>query len=181
MVPEDDEWDDWFKRRSAYFDKFWKDIFKDIDEMDRALEGFSGLPPDEWDKMGRPQYYGFSIDVGPDGKPTIREFGNVKRKGLVPNIRDEIEPLIDVVEKEKEITVVAEVPGVDKNDIGLTCDGKKLRIEAKSSARKYMKELPLPAEVDPKSGRANYRNGILEVKLTKRTPSAPTGEEIKIE
>jgi HSP20 family protein len=177
----DDEWDDWYKKRLAYFDRFWKEIFKDIEEMDRALEGFSDLSPEEWGKLGRPQYYGFSINVGPDGKPTIREFGNVKRRGLMPNIRDEIEPLTDVVEKEKEVTVVAEVPGVDKGDISLTCDGRRLKIEARSSARKYLKELHLPAEVDPKSGKATYRNGILEVRLTKRTPSAPAGEEIKIE
>jgi len=180
MIPSD-EWDDWFRRRYSHFDQFWKDIFKDIEEMDRALERFYSISPEEWDKLGRPQYYGFSISVGPDGKPVIREFGNVKRAGLVPSIRDEIEPLTDVVEKEKEVTVVAEVPGVDKKDITLTCDGKRVRIEAKSGRRKYLKELDLPSEVDPRSGKAAYKNGILEVTLTKRTPSPPSGEQISVE
>jgi len=181
MVP-DDEWDDWLKKRYSYLDKFWKEIFKDIEEMDRTLDE---LPlesaPEEWGKLGHPQYYGFSISVGPDGKPVIKEFGNVKRKGLTPNVSDEIEPLADVVEKEKEITVVAEVPGVEKNDIDIVCDGKKVRIEAKSKLRKYLKELALPAEVEPKSGKATYKNGVLEVTLTKKTPSSPSGEEIRVE
>ena len=181
MVP-DDEWDDWLKKRYTYLDKFWKEIFKDIEEMDHTLEGFSSeFSPEEWDKLGPPQYYGFSISVGPDGKPVIREFGNVKRKGLTPNVSDEIEPLADVVEKEKEITVVAEVPGVEKNDIDIICDGRKVKIEAKSKLRKYLKELVLPAEVEPKSGKATYKNGVLEVTLTKKTPSAPSGEEIRVE
>jgi len=180
-MSDEEGWDDWFRRRYTYFDRFWKEIFKDIDEMDRALERFSSLSPEEWERLGRPQYYGFSISVGPDGKPVIREFGNVKRAGLVPSIRDEIEPLTDVVEKDTEISVVAEVPGIDKKDINLTCDGKRVKIEAKSEMRKYLKELTLPAEVDPKSGKARYKNGILEVTLAKKAPSPPRGEGIQIE
>src|ERR687885_2037407 len=67
-----------------------------------------------------PYYYGYQITVGPDGKPHVREFGNVRpsARGLVEQsgVR---EPLVDTAldEKENTLTVTAEMPGVTKQDI----------------------------------------------------------------
>jgi len=46
--------------------------------------------------------------------------------------------------------------------------------------RKYYKELELPAEVDPKTAKSIYRNGVLEVTLAK-IKEKPKGEPIKVE
>ena len=76
-----------------------------------------------------PIVYGYSMTVGPDGKPVIREFGNVKRgpsKEWKEAISDTREPLVDVVEGDKEVRVIAELPGAKKQDIELTVDGKSL-------------------------------------------------------
>src|SRR5919112_6596266 len=54
-----------------------------------------------------PLVYGYSMTIGPDGKPNVREFGNVKSNGqrnllapagkdARPQISSEREPLVDV-------------------------------------------------------------------------------------
>jgi HSP20 family protein len=63
-----------------------------------------------------PLVYGYSMTVGPDGKPRIREFGNVKPSRLKhggfsrPEISGETEPLMDVTTTDKEVKVVVEMP-----------------------------------------------------------------------
>ncbi len=87
---EDDElFPEWFKRRWRIPTSNWFDDFeRSFEEMFRGME----LPKDlirerkipgggTVKEMG-PFVYGYSFSQGPDGKPVIREFGNVK-----PSIR----------------------------------------------------------------------------------------------
>ena len=68
------------------------------------------------------------MKTGPDGKPHISEFGNVKQgrvdgeQSVGPVVKDAREPLVDVMDAEKEIIVIAELPGVEKTDIDLLSD-----------------------------------------------------------
>ena len=57
----------------------------------------------------------------------------------------------------------------------------KLIIQAESGDRKYYKEVKLPAKVKVESAKANYKNGVLEVKLEKKKSREDEGFEIKIE
>ena len=178
------------KRRGFIFDEdFFSDFFssfgdefermsKDMDEM---FEQFRRMPKDELNKkgikMGGPYVYGFNIRIGPDGKPDIKQFGNVpkiKEKGMT----DEREPLIDVVDKKDEIIVMAEVPGIERKDINLTIKQDNMTIDVKNPERKYNKTIKLPSNVDPKSAKANYKNGVLEV-ILKKTKAKE--RELKIE
>jgi HSP20 family protein len=58
-----------------------------------------------------------SMTIGPDGKPKVREFGNVKSpfssRGFStrPLISSEREPLADVTTTDKDVKVVVEIPG----------------------------------------------------------------------
>ncbi|MEM4062072.1 MAG: archaeal heat shock protein Hsp20 [Desulfurococcaceae archaeon] len=193
--------EEWWRRRR----RFWERDFEDInDELDRIFEDilrdmrhlmrrfYYGFPsPEEFEKEMRelekrgikPYVYGFSITIGPDGKPVIREFGNVKRVRGRPEIIEEREPLVDVFEKDDEVIVVAEIPGVDKDkiDLKITEDGKTLIIRASNEERKYYKEVELPAKVDPDTSRATYKNGVLEVKLKKIGKEEGKGFKIKVE
>jgi len=128
-----------------------------------------------------PFVYGFSVRIGPDGKPEIQEFGNVvPRRFGRPEIREEREPIVDVYEEDEEVRVIAELPGVSKDDIELrVLDERRLVIKASGEERKYYKEVDLPCPVDPDSAKAAYRNGILDVKLKKR--AKPEGRRVKIE
>ena len=70
---------------------------------------------------------------------------------------------VDVHETDEEVRVVADLPGVAKDDISLQCDGEYLTIGAASDVREYDERITLPARVDPESGSATYNNGVLEV------------------
>jgi len=168
--------------------KKYKDPFDLFDEMIREMEEeierfereFMRLGGEEGAKVYGPYVYGFRITVGPDGKPKIEEFGNVKNYKGKPLVSEEREPLVDVIEKGDEVRVVAEVPGVNKDQIKVKVSGNKVIIQAQGEDRKYYKEVELPAEVDDKSAKATYNNGVLQVTLKKK-PQQETGTEVKIE
>jgi len=150
------------------------------------------MPDGSTVKEWGPFVYGYSMTIGPDGKPQIREFGNVKpslkpeapfgprRPGL--DIKEEREPLVDVISTNNEVKVVAELPGVEKSDIKLYGTEKTLNISVDTAQRKYFKEVDLPTNVNPKTAKSVYKNGVLEVTLTKiKEEKKPKGEPIKIE
>ncbi|MCD6488569.1 MAG: Hsp20/alpha crystallin family protein [Desulfurococcales archaeon] len=174
------------RRKSIFdiFDEFFREIDEELYRFMRDFELFSrefGHKGKEYQVYG-PYVYGFRIFIGPDGKPKIEEFGNVRRISGKPVISEEREPLVDVFEEGDEIVVIAELPGVDKDKINIKVGDnmRKLVIRASDTNRKYYKEIELPAKVDPKSAKANYRNGVLEIKLRK-VKTEEKGFEIKVE
>jgi len=165
-----------FERIEEQIDEIFERMEEQIQRMEnkifrRMMEEFR-----EENKVG-PYVYGFSISIRPGSKPIIREFGNVRPTRFGPRFVEEREPLVDVIEEDDEIVVVAELPGVEKEDINLSCTGRELIISVDTEKRKYYKRLDLPAEVIPKSAKASYKNGVLEVRLKK----ARKEERIKIE
>jgi HSP20 family protein len=139
-----------------------------------------------------PIVYGYSMTIGPDGKPHVKEFGNVKTGkntagqylGIQkPQISSEREPLSDVTTTDKEVKVVLEMPGIKKEDIKINAYEQKIEIKtADISARKYHKVLNLPKSADIETARSIYNNGILEVTFDKKKEEQkPKGKEIKIE
>jgi len=133
-----------------------------------------------------PVVYGYSITLGPDGRPVIREFGNIRREGRLPGGRrglglsDVREPLVDIIPGEDQIKVIVELPGINKEDINLTATNDTLTVNVVSGQRKYYKEITLPREVDADSATSTYNNGILEVTF-KTTDKKPKGKSLKIE
>jgi HSP20 family protein len=113
-----------------------------------------------------PFVYGFSMRVGPDGKPNIEEFGNIQ--GIISgeaSFPSEREPLTDVIEGEKEISVILELPGVEKKDIDLKTTDALLDIHVETPDRSYHKKLEFPCKVKPETAKASYKNGVLEVRV----------------
>jgi HSP20 family protein len=194
---EDDEWP--IRRRRGYPFGPWG--FSDIDdlmkEMERSFsEQFKELERDLPKNLIReskspdgttkkeigPIVYGYSVTIGPDGKPIVREFGNVRKGEGTPwkEIQEKREPLVDVVSSDKEVRVIAELPGVSKEDIELTVTEKSLTISVEREDRPYYKELDLPGIVDPKKAKSNYNNGILEVTLPLKSTGG-SGVRLKVE
>ncbi|WP_123536160.1 Hsp20/alpha crystallin family protein [Halosimplex salinum] len=79
---------------------------------------------------------------------------------------------LDVYEEDDRLRVVADIPGVDKRDIDLRCDGEVLTLDAAGDAREYNERVRLPARVDEHSASASYNNGILEVTFDRAGDSA---------
>jgi len=118
-------------------------------------------------KDGMKGVFGFSIKTAAGGKPIVEPFGNVKKTPTGPTVDEEREPIIDVFDEEKEIIVMAEMPGISEGDLKLDLKGDVLDISAQSKNRKYHKEILLPSKVMPETLITNYKNGILEVKINK--------------
>src|SRR2546428_13743368 len=74
-----------------------------------------------------PFVYGFSMSVGSDGKPEVREFGNLEQSSRGPLLKEEREPLVDVMEDGDEIVVGIEIPGVEQLDVKLEASGRELQ------------------------------------------------------
>ena len=113
-----------------------------------------------------------------------------------PFNRDEWWPRVDVSEGKNTITVEAEIPGMDKNDIELSIEeGRYLHIKGQKSREKkenaedyyrveraygyFNRTLELPAAVDESEVNAKYRRGVLKIKLKKRKNSGAQPVSIK--
>jgi HSP20 family protein len=199
MSSDDEDSPEWTKRRrSSPFDKdpFFGDIdrvFREMEKiMDKEFKNFTDKVPKDYIKERKlpdgstvkefgPFVYGYSMKIGPDGKPEIQEFGNIK-KGLkgTPQVKEEREPLVDVVETNGEIRVVVELPGVEKKDIKLHGTEDSLEISVDTPQYKYGKEVKLPVKVKVKEAKSTYKNGVLEVIIPKEETSKPKGEPINI-
>ena len=123
-MSSDDDYPE-YPRKKPHRDPFFSDIddmFREMEKMmDEELKNFTDKVPKEYVKERKlpdgstvkelgPFVYGYSMKIGPDGKPEIQEFGNLK-KGLKgpPQIKEEREPLVDIVDTNDEIHVVVEL------------------------------------------------------------------------
>lgn len=195
----DEDFEEWFRR-------FWgrprfgtrPSMFRNIDEMreemehmfEEQLKRFPKAPKElvreyETPEGGKirevgPIVYGYSVTIGPDGKPKVREFGNVKPFGMEgPKLSAEREPLADVITSEKEIKIVLEMPGVEKENIKVNSHDHVVEISAETPTRKYRREIEIPSDAYIESAKSSYKNGVLEVSFQKKAKAK--GKSIKIE
>jgi HSP20 family protein len=185
-----DEWD-LIPRRYA-FRNFFGDIDREFSQAEEMLnrvfntaQSISPLTADSFREASTfPYYYGYQITVGRDGKPHVREFGNIKpgSKGLVQQSNTR-EPLVDtsVDEKNNSLIITAEMPGISKEDIKLNASDKQIIIHAEKGDKKYHTEIPLNMEIEDTSAKATYSNGILELRLRLKAPLKSKGKDIKID
>ena len=166
-ITEWDEFDGLFQRMMR--------PFKELDDVWQEMKGTANM------QTFGPHYYGYSVTIGPDGKPVVKEYGNV-HQNLLPTA-DTREPFADVIidDKEKVLKVVAEMPGVEKSDIKIEVIGRAINIEAEHGERKYSTKLPIKQKVDENSAKATYANGILEVRFKLKEEEKPRGKKVEVE
>ena len=112
-----------------------------------------------------PMIWGFSATVSPDGRIQLNPFGNLSTEGSTPSVKNEREPLIEVMKQDGAVIIVAELPGVRKEDIQITNTETQVTIRDIGPKRKYFKTIDLPVPCQRKIGKMTYANGILEVRL----------------
>jgi HSP20 family protein len=185
----------------------FEDIQEEMSRMFNAFNDISSNVPKEMvreyqtskgDKVREvgPIVYGYSMTVGPDGRPHVREFGNVKSLGgrgirgtssdidatsKPTQITAEREPLVDVNSTDNEVKVVLEMPGIKKEDIKINAFDGEVEVIADNPQRKYHKNIEIPKDADIETARSTYNNGILEVTFDKKKNIKPKGKQIKIE
>jgi HSP20 family protein len=172
--PEMEEMMKEMEREFMQFKDIEKQVPKDLIREQRSADG-------SIKKEIGPIVYGYSMTIGPDGKPVIREFGNVKRGGDQFNmITEKREPLVDVVDGDRDVRVIAELPGVRNEDIDVQVKDRTIVISVEKEDRKYHKELPLPESAVVEGATSSFNNGILEVTFSKKS-GASTGVRLKVE
>ncbi|MDO9349225.1 MAG: archaeal heat shock protein Hsp20 [Anaerolineales bacterium] len=110
--------------------------------------------------------YGFSVHTGIGGIPRVERFGNIRATEEGPEVAEVREPLVDVFDEEREMLVVAELPGVGEEEIRVEIQDDVLSLET-TGEHKYAKEILLSAPVDAANMQKSYKNGILELRLKK--------------
>jgi HSP20 family protein len=106
-------------------------------------------------------------------------------------------PKVDVEEKDDELRLVAELPGLEKKDFDVSVDGdlltikgeKKLERDADSkgaslierSDGSFERSFRLAWEFDPDHIQASFKNGVLEVRIPKPEIEQPQARLIPVE
>ena len=127
-----------------------------------------------------PVVYGYSVTIGPDGRPQVREFGNVKRPGIGNQlISAEREPLVDITVSDKDVKVIVELPGTSKENIKINSFDSSVEIISDHPQRKYRRVVDLPKEADIETARSTYNNGVLTITFNKKL--RPKGRNITVE
>jgi len=92
-------------------------------------------------------------------------------------------PQVDVLDRDDEIFVKAELPGVDKDDVELTVTGNSVTIKGSTKSEEkeeegdyhrceisqgsFSRTISLPSEVDTDKAKANFKHGVLKLTLPK--------------
>jgi HSP20 family protein len=104
---------------------------------------------------------------------------------------------IDVYEEKDEIVAKAELPGIGKEDINvnvsdhiLTIKGEKKKEEeardedyhfSERSYGAFVRSIELPAEVQTEKAKANFKNGVLEIRLPKTEAARKKEISVRVE
>jgi HSP20 family protein len=105
-------------------------------------------------------------------------------------------PLVDIVESEQEFELLAELPGVRKNDVKisvqngiLTLNGQREQDhEAKGvhyhrterAYGRFTRNFAVPESVDEQKLSAEFREGLLRVRLPKAEKAKPRSVEVRV-
>ncbi len=148
------------------FEEFDKEFAEAEKEMKHMFEAFRDMQASGTAVAG-PFYYGYSVTVGPDGKPKVQEFGNVRPSRQLEDQTALREAVVDSALNKKEglFIITAEMPGVEKEDIKVDVLEGKVRISAARGERKYETTVPAKVKLDRDSVQQSYANGILELKI----------------
>jgi HSP20 family protein len=141
--------------------------FRELDEIHKRLSGFIG---------------GNSLTKRANGQEeiTVAEWA----------------PLVDITEDDKEYVIKAELPEVKKNDVKVRVEDGVLylsgtrQFEKEEKGKRYhrieraygsfTRSFALPDDVDPQKVNAEFKDGILNVRVAKDPNARPKSIEVKV-
>jgi HSP20 family protein len=173
------------------------------DQMQRRDQGMERRNRGTFDRGGFSQWDPFTLmnsfrqemdrfmdDLGFGGNflsPSMTGFGGGQMANWTPTT--------EIFERDNELVVRADLPGLTKDDIDLDIDDDQITIrgERKSeheenregffrserSYGRFIRSIPIPQGIDPEQAKANFRNGVLEITMPK--PERPRGRKLEIE
>jgi len=166
---------------TMFFDEEFDNLFKKMSSSFMNLDDIFEVAKESGIHSSGPFYYGYTMTIGPDGRPVVKEYGNVK-PGLLPTSEPR-EPFVDTLvdEKQKVLKLVAEMPGVEKKDVKVVVNDKTVSIDAAHGEKKYHVKVPIPHKVDKDSAKASYKNGVLELEFGLLEAEKPKGKTVEVE
>ncbi|MFP4631866.1 MAG: Hsp20/alpha crystallin family protein [Halobacteriales archaeon] len=156
----------------------FEDIFEQMNEMMERMTanmGFGNLGPENGGFGG----VRFTKKPGEDAR--VESFGDWGAgEADVAGSTAAGTTHVDVMEEEDHVRVVADLPGVSKQDIEVQLNGDVLHVSAESGDRSYDERARIDAEVDPDTAEASYNNGVLEVSF-ERLDDGDEGRTIQVD
>jgi HSP20 family molecular chaperone IbpA len=119
---------------------------------------------------------------------------NTKQRESAENVSERpfVSPYVDVFENEQEILVVADLPGVAKEDLSIRLEEGELSIEARRMPRAagtaltteyrasdFRRSFVLPQGIDRDKVDAHLAAGVLRLKLPKQAALRPRRIEVR--
>ena len=109
---------------------------------------------------------------------------------------EDIFPNVDIQERNKEIVVTAELPGLEQNDVDISISNDILTLRGEKKQSKEQKEenyyrmersygsfhrdIPLPADVETENITAVFKNGVLTMQIPKKPDAQRKTKRIEI-
>jgi HSP20 family protein len=170
----------WNNYRS--FGRLFDEIFKEFSEMEFGI-GEALSSGERGPRILGPYVYGYSVHTGHDGQPIVREFGNIRpEEGTGKRAGNEVmEPYTEITRDDKadKVRVLAELPGVTKEDVQVSAEEKSVNISAKHGNKEYQTKVELPLDVDSQTPVAKLTNGVLELEFSVKKPKK--GKSIRVD
>jgi HSP20 family protein len=105
-------------------------------------------------------------------------------------------PSVDIKESDKDVTVTAELPGIDDKDIEVSLSRDSLTVRGEKKEEKedkgkdyyrmersygsFTRTIPLPAAVDTDKAKAEFKKGVLKVTLPKTAKAIKGTKKIAV-
>lgn len=106
------------------------------------------------------------------------------------------DPAIDIRDNGNNYEIKAELPGLTKEDVGISIEGDTLTLKGEKKEEKetekngylrservfgsFLRQFSFPVKVDAENVKAAYQNGILTVNIPKKEDSKPRQIDVKI-
>lgn len=171
--------DPWWRKKKKK-SHWFTDIYNELERLGELIDDTMNKAFDESSKNSSAKWNrsnGFSIKFGSNGKPRIGE-NNHHQTWDEEESLDEQDPLIDLIDDGEILIVLVALPGVEKEAIDLRVTENCLTFSVDGSDFEWYDELKLPERVNPKLACASYKNGVLEIKLSKLKKKVVKGTKI---
>jgi len=127
------------------------------------------------------------------GRATVPATSDASSEWLT---RAEWAPLVDIVEDEKEYLIKAELPEVEKGDVKVTLERGVLTLSGERKSEKeekgkkyhrmersygtFVRSFSLPDDADPNHVSAEFKSGVLHVRVQKAETAKPRQIDVKV-
>ena len=154
-------------KRNNFIDRIFENMFHEMSSLNSMFNN-TEFPKNI--EAGKPYFYGYTMEVGPDGQPVVNKFGNIGQSNKTQTISEHRDPTVDVLESKEgnSIKIIADLPGVTKDNIKVTENQGVVNIAAENGDRKYNKSIPTGKHLDANKSKANFTNGVLELDIPLR-------------